>query len=336
MMRPPLAVVFCMVVGVVVVGPSMAALPTSDQKLETETTASLDTPARRARRLRSRLPNERNAEPESKPMPTDIPQDLLQLQEERSSNSLGENTAVNPIRTENPNPNANDGARARARAGQAVLQVCRRTTLNFARAANGRDLHGGEFVMGEWFHRYGVHISAEGHDGDHNLHPMIFDSSSVERNGLLAGSKDVFALGSPNFECGGFGQGRGGREGSPGENCQHLGNLLLPSRKPGSPTPTANNEEGGSSRSSSQGGVLVFEFSKLTKVRNIDLLNVGEEDQVIVVRSDGSVNMIDLVPKGQNGFQSVPVDLDQVQQLFVTFHSFAAVAALDLCVVRDR
>lgn len=203
--------------------------------------------------------------------------------------------------------------------------------LNFARAANGRDMHGGEFVRGEWLHRYGVNIDAESHDGSNNLHPMIFDSSNVESN-ALAGNKDIFELGSPNFDCGGFGHGRGGKEGAPGENCRHLGNLLIPSRK----SRIQSSRERGRTSKSLPGGILVFEFSKLTKVDNIELLNVSRGNQIKAVHNDGTLETIDLVSMGKNGFQNVPLDLEHVKELHVKFHSFAAVSGIDLCVVVDQ
>eukprot|EP00537_Pseudo-nitzschia_pungens_P008935 CAMPEP_0172380922 /NCGR_PEP_ID=MMETSP1060-20121228/70687_1 /TAXON_ID=37318 /ORGANISM="Pseudo-nitzschia pungens, Strain cf. cingulata" /LENGTH=331 /DNA_ID=CAMNT_0013108689 /DNA_START=107 /DNA_END=1102 /DNA_ORIENTATION=+ len=327
-----LAIVFCIVVAAV--GPSMA-LPTAEERIENgtittttaATTSSSNDRGTPARQLRSRISNDPGGAATTATATatttttttttTTIPQDLPQLHQRGRSTEAAAPTS-----------------------GQhGVLQVCRRTSLTFARAANGRTLQGGEFVMGEWFHKYGVSISARGHDGDHNLHPMVFDSSGVERNGLV-GNRDVFALGSPNFECGGFGRGRGGMVGGPGENCKTLGNLLVPSRKPGSPTlgstSSTSTSSGGRPTWSSPGGILVFHFSRLTKVRSIDLLNVGERDQVTVFRGNGDVETFDLVSKGPNGFQSVPLGLDQAQQLVVTFHSFAAVAGLDLCIVVDQ
>ena len=215
---------------------------------------------------------------------------------------------------------------------QHLLQVCRRMKLDFAKAANGRMMSGGEFVGGEWFHHYGVNIYAEGHDGEKNLHPMIFDSANVESNGLVD-NKDVFALGSPNFDCGGFGFGRGGKEGKPGENCESLGNVLIPSRKPGSPSLSLKNR--GRSPHSLPGGVLIFEFDKTTKVDNIKLLNIMGWNQIMAIHNDGSLEKIDLVSVDKNGFQNVPLDLDNVKRLYVTLQSFAAVAGIDLCMVVD-
>jgi len=217
---------------------------------------------------------------------------------------------------------------------QSSIEVCRKTSLNFAKAANGRGLSGGEFVRGEWFHNYGLNVYAEGHDGKDNLHPMIFDSSHVESNGL-GSSTDVFSLGSPNFDCMGFGVGKGGKEGKPGENCQALGNLLIPSRSlnPGSPNFKLNTK--GRSDQPQLGGVLIFEFNKKTKIDNIGFLNIGDSDQIMAIYNDGSLEKIDLFSLGQNGFQNAPLDLDDVKRLYINLHSFGAVTGLDLCVVVD-
>jgi hypothetical protein len=217
---------------------------------------------------------------------------------------------------------------------QSSIEVCRKMNLNFAKAANGRGMSGGEFVRGEWFHRYGVNIYAEGHDGKDTLHPMIFDSSHVESNGL-GSNTDVFSLGSPNFDCMGFGVGKGGKEGKPGENCQALGNLLIPSpsRNPGLQNFNLNTK--GRSDQPPLGGVLIFEFNTKTKVDSVGFLNIGDSDQIMVIYNDGSLEKIDLFSLGQNGFQNARLDLDDVNKLYINLHSFGAVTGLELCVVVD-
>jgi hypothetical protein len=212
---------------------------------------------------------------------------------------------------------------------QSSIPVCKRIHLNFEKAANGRTLSGGEFVRGEWFHNVGLNIYAEGHDGRNNLHPMIFDSSHVESNGF-GESEGVFALGTPNSDCGGFGAGTGGKEGRSGENCKSLGNLLIPSLKPGSPKYVLNFK--GSSYQPPPGGVLIFDFSKKISVGNIGFLNIGGSDEIMVIHNDGSFEKIQLFSLGQNGYQNVPLDLDSVKRLYINLHSFGAVTGLDLCI----
>ena len=199
------------------------------------------------------------------------------------------------------------------------IMVCSQMTVDFAKAANGRGMWGGEFVRDDWFHHFGFSIDAEGHDGKSNLHPMIFDSAHVESNGLGG----IFALGSPNFDCEGFGVGTGGKIGQAGENCNELGNILIPSRKPGFSSSTST---------SPPGGVLVFEFYKHTRVENIGFLNIGSSDQIMVVFTDGSLERINLSSVGQNGFQNIKLDMDRVKKIHVSLHSFGAVTGLDLCV----
>jgi len=244
-------------------------------------------------------------------------QDLEQLKEELSSStSVSNEQGVYQLNDQEQD--------------ESVLQLCRRMDLNFAKAANGRVMSGGEFVRGEWFHRYGLNIYAEGHDGKNNLHPMIFDSSNIESNGLVE-NEDLFALLSPNIDCGGRGIGTGGKEGNSGENCHLLGNILIPSRKPGSPNLYLKTR--GSSYQPPLGGVLIFEFDKKTKVDNIELLNIGRFDQITAIHNDGSFEKIPLVSLGQNGFQKLHLKLDNVERLYINLHSFGAVTGLDLCVV---
>lgn len=208
---------------------------------------------------------------------------------------------------------------------QGEITVCRQMTLDFAKASNGRVMWGGEFVGGEWFHTFGLTIDAQGHDGKKNLHPMIFDSTQAETNGL--GSNDAFALGSPNKDCEGFGVGVGGKIGTTGENCKSLGNLLIPSQKPELSSTTKSGFH-----PPRMGGVLIFEFHRDTTVQSIGLLNVGSSDQVMIIPDDGNLDKVDLESVGQNGFQKINLDMDNVKKLYVSLHSFGAVTGLDLCI----
>lgn len=247
-------------------------------------------------------------------------QDLDQLKKEHSSSGF--------LSSESGGYQFNDQEQ-----DQSLIQLCKRVDLNFAKAANGRGMSGGDFVRGEWFRGYGLNIYAKGHDGNDNIHPMIFDSANVNSN-ILADIKDLSALGSPNSDCGGWGVGVGGKEGKSGENCQPLGNVLIPSRKK-SGSPTFNLNTRGRSYQPPLGGVLIFEFNKETKVDNIGFLNIGESDQIMAIHNDGSLENIELDFLGQNGFQNVPVDLDNVNWLYINLHSFGAVTGLDFCVIFD-
>jgi len=214
-----------------------------------------------------------------------------------------------------------------------LIPVCKHVRLDFAKAANGRHMFGGLFVRGEWFHNYGVMVYAEGRNGEKDLHPMIFDSSNVGTNGLIGG--DMFSLGSPNYDCGGFGVGRGGREGNPGENCSPLENILIPSRVPGSPNTSIRIGEGISSDLFLD-GVLIFEFhNKWTKVESIELLNIMEESKILAVRNDVITEKIQLVSVGQNGFQNVHLGLENIERLYITLSLFSGVSEINLCVVVD-
>ncbi len=208
---------------------------------------------------------------------------------------------------------------------QGEITVCRQMTLDFAKASNGRVMFGGEFVGGEWFHSFGLQIDAQGHDGKKNLHPMIFDSTQAETNGL--GANDAFALGSPNIDCEGFGVGMGGKIGNAGENCESLGNLLIPSQKPETSIDGFHPPK--------MGGVLIFNFYRDTNIQSIGFLNAGSSDQIMIISDDGNFDKVDLESLGQNGYQKINLDMDGVKKMYVSLHSFGAVTGLDLCVARN-
>jgi len=196
-------------------------------------------------------------------------------------------------------------------------------------------MYGGNFVGNEWLHTYGVKIYAEGHDGRGNLHPMIFDSSNVENNVLGNNIKDKFSLGSPNVDCGGFGVGMGGRAGQSGENCRPLGNILIPSRRPGSPETRDIKTEGAFSKPL-LGGVLIFEFHKWTRVNSVEMLNIMEDSEILATLNNGNSAQIGLVSVGQNGFQSIAIDLENVRKLYFKLNSFTGVVGMDLCILVDN
>jgi hypothetical protein len=199
------------------------------------------------------------------------------------------------------------------------VRECASINLNFEKAEDGRPLAGGTFVANEWSHKSGIKITALSHDGPQDVHPMIFDSEDVGSNGL--DSEGISYLGSPNTACGGAGVGQGGEIGPPGENCGFLGNVLIPSRRAGSPL------------SDSEFGILVFEFNEDTAVNAISLLNiVNTASHLQIIQGDGSTTDVALSSVGQNGFQTVPVNLESVTKLYVSLKSFAAVVNLDLCI----
>jgi hypothetical protein len=203
--------------------------------------------------------------------------------------------------------------------------ICDPVTVDFEKAADGRTLTGGIFVETEWKQGFEIKIEALDLEGKKDLHPMIFDSLNVESNGI--GSNNVFFLGSPNFECGGMGVGRGGREGMPGENCEPLGNLLIPSRK------TAHKKD--NDNEAVPGGILVFEFKKYTEVRTIGLLNVAVNSTILVSHSDGRNETIGVNSVGKNGYQIVNVSKVDVGTLYVYLESFVGMDSLELCMGKD-
>lgn len=192
--------------------------------------------------------------------------------------------------------------------------ACTTLELDFDKAEDGRPLAGRTFVADEWFPQLGIKISAKSHDGPQNVHPMIFDSENIDES-------ESSHLGSPNNACGGPGEGDGGKIGAQGEICELLGNVLIPSRKDGT-------------SGDSEFGILVFEFHEDTTVNSISLLNVDDdESQVTITQEDGTSTNIALSSVGQNGFQTIEVGLEKVNEFAVSLKSLAAVASLSLCIL---
>jgi hypothetical protein len=204
--------------------------------------------------------------------------------------------------------------------------TCLPLNLDFQKAADGRFLRGGTFVENEWSSVFGIKVKASNHEGKKTLHPMIFDSLNVESNGLE--TNDAFFLGSPNFECGGFGVGQGGRMGNSGENCRALGNLLIPSRK----VSTNKKQKDPTPFNWSQGGILTFEFKEYTEVKNIGLLNAGDNSTIEVRYDEGQSQIFGVQSVGANGFQKIDVGVSNVESLAVSLISLSGIASLGLCV----
>jgi hypothetical protein len=210
-----------------------------------------------------------------------------------------------------------------------IEPICQPVILDFQKAADGRNLGGGTFVENEWKYGFGIKMKASNLEGKKNLHPMIFDSFNVESNGV--NTTDVFFLGSPNFDCGGLGVGDGGQLGHAGQNCNTLGNLLVPSRKAGPSTKQKSSDF--SQRN--QGGILTFEFEEYTEVRKIGLLNAGDNSTIEAWRNGTLVSRIDVNSVGLNGYQKVQVEVPNVDFLAVSLTSFSGVSELDMCIQLD-
>jgi hypothetical protein len=199
---------------------------------------------------------------------------------------------------------------------------CTNLELDFEKAEDGRPLAGGTFVARQWYQKYGIKITARSHQGPQNIYPLIFDSEDVGSNGI--DREDSFSLASPNVDCGGTGVGGGGKLGQPGQNCETLSNLLIPSRRPGTP----------SLADAPDFGILVFEFYKITALGSISLLNVlGNESRLQVVQEDGSSADMALSSVGENGLHRIRIDRAGVKKLSVSLKSFTGIASLDLCIL---
>jgi hypothetical protein len=217
------------------------------------------------------------------------------------------------------------------------IPACKAVKLEFQKAADGRELPAGTFVENEWSSNLGIKIKSTSREGGKNdVFPMIFDSFDVESNGLQ--NNDIFFLGSPNFECDGdgVGIGRGGKIGQLGENCEALGNLLVPTHR-SAVSSNGRKKEKNSSDSENEGGVILFEFKKYTEVLKVGLLNVMEGSELHLVHNDGeSEDSVELSSVGTNGYQVIDVGKRNVQKFFISFSSLAGVSFLDLCVDFDE
>ena len=193
---------------------------------------------------------------------------------------------------------------------------CVNVTIGFDTLPDGTPLPGGLYVSNEWWDEYGLAISASG--GNLSV-PRLLNSSDVGDN---------MSLGSPNEYCypAGPGWGVGGEPGMPGENCVPQGNVLIVQE--GHPELP---------KSSDDGGVITFSVTpEADVVYAIGLMNVGESGATVTVVHDveaGSerTSTIVVVGLGDNGVQDIPVNLEKVSQVSVTFAGPGAVTSISFC-----
>ena len=215
------------------------------------------------------------------------------------------------------------------------IPACKVVTLDFQKAADGRELPGGTFVGNEWSSSLGVKIKSTSREGNKkDVLPMIFDSFDVESNGLQ--DNDIFFLGSPNFECdgAGVGIGRGGKIGQLGENCNALGNILVPTRR-SAVSSNGKKKDKNPSDSEQEGGVIEFEFKKYAEVLKVGLLNVMEGSEIHLVHNDGLSESIELSSVDTNGYQVIDVNKANVDKLYISFSSLSGISSLELCVEEE-
>jgi len=204
---------------------------------------------------------------------------------------------------------------------------CEPLTVNFDKAANGTTLEAGTCVENEWL-SYGMTLFAEGGEG--NL-PCLLDTANPgsEKNG---GDPD---LGAPNRECtpSGPGKGVGGEPGSPGENCDPLGNVLI-IQEPGVDVPDDNRKGGIINLDFPfKGGQYVYEIGLLDIDYDTSVKVIYEEDDVTVEEDLAAVGeyTIDVPLLGDNSKQVVPINQDRVRWIKVMLARSGAVTHVKFC-----
>lgn len=135
--------------------------------------------------------------------------------------------------------------------------------------------------------------------------PMIFDSANP--------TGDDFDLGAPHQEFGGPGIGDGGIA----TNSEPLGHLLIISEDGNSANPD-DKSDGGSLN------ITFLETVTITDVVVIDIEPVGSN--IIVVQSDGTMTTFNFSPVGDNGVETIPVNLDNITGFTLNFGTSGGIA----------
>ncbi|MCS7466785.1 hypothetical protein NZK35_09035 [Stieleria sp. ICT_E10.1] len=142
---------------------------------------------------------------------------------------------------------------------------------------------------------------------------MIFDSSAP-----TGGDHD---LGTPNQDFSGPGIGSGGSSGAVGENNQALGNVLIISEDGDSNDPDDE----------AHGGTITFTFDTAVRIDHIGLLDIDTNENggtVVTVLTNSGQQSFNIAALGNNSFQQIPIDVDEVTSLVVTFPGSGAITEL--------
>jgi len=200
---------------------------------------------------------------------------------------------------------------------------CALTTVDFGEDANGNPLDAGDYVRNEWS-GFGMVLSASGGFGSR---PRLFDTANP-------GGKDGygdFDLGAPNEACsgGGPGWGAGGVPGKPGENCEKQGLALIVQEVNDNMDIPDDNVDG---------GIIIMDFIGQPNgqyVKELGILDVDYEVNIIIdyVTSNGSIatRTIPVPLLGDNSFQVVEIDQDNVKWLKVDMTRSGAVTYIVFC-----
>jgi hypothetical protein len=193
--------------------------------------------------------------------------------------------------------------------------------LDFEKKPDGTKLGAGAYVLNEWLNTYGLRIETTGGYSPSGK-ARIFDTSNPGTD-QFTGDPD---LGSPNEKCagGGPGIGAGGEPGSPGANCEPLGNVLI-----------IQESNKGNVDDNSAGGTISFNFAqgKPVKLEHIGLLDMDKNnfDHIEVYTWKGEHKIINFQGYGKNSMIDVIVNIAEMKQLVVYFVGSGAVAEVGLC-----
>lgn len=159
-------------------------------------------------------------------------------------------------------------------------------------------------------------ISITTHNPDR--HPaMLFDSENP-----TGGDSD---LGSPNGDFGGPGHGAGGKRGTPGENSQPQGMVIIISEDGDQDDPDDN----------ASGGDLIFEFEFDASVNTMSFLDVDDAPKNPTVKlydRDGAEFWSEAVPAlGDNSFVLLDVNQTGVAKIVVSFPGSGSVDGIFFC-----
>lgn len=189
-------------------------------------------------------------------------------------------------------------------------------TIDFNTAADGSQLPGGKYVEIEWA-AYGLTLSAA---GGYGTIPRLFNSAQPRDENNRGGDPD---LGSPNRKCSpaGPGVGSGGEPGQDTANCEPLGNVLIIQEE---------NDDLDIPDDNRDGGTIAFDFSEDTMyVKEIGFLDTDKPNStIVVVYEEDSIlkeKVIDIPRVGNNGVQTVTIDIANVRQLLVNLKDSGAV-----------
>lgn len=139
---------------------------------------------------------------------------------------------------------------------------------------------------------------------------MIFDSSPSDGN-LTGGDHD---LGSPNQAYGGPGVGNGGST-----NTVALGNILIISEDGDASDPDDE----------AQGGTFTFTFDQPVSINYLDLLDIDSNEaggSVVTLTTAAGTQSFDIPTLGNNSWQRLDIDVDEVTSMEVHFVSSGAIS----------